>query len=234
MSPTLESGPPLANVAWQRPSRAPEVHSPLLNRFIKDCRSWWELSDLVERHGHSFNFIHVASCVTHLAQLTATGLEKAESAAREATPCRLGVSSSSSLEGGAPYAPTAAASWPSGGTADRRGLSALMERLLLLTDEHLHQFGVRQASNVLWSLAHLHPLHPRGCAALASEMLPMMRALLPWCEPQHLSNIIWAVANLDQTVCPGLGPTDAWLEEFLVCSERTIKVGRGAWTRVSP
>ena len=99
-----------------------------------------------------------------------------------------------------------------------------MEELLLLTEDHLHQFGARQATNVLWSLAHLHSLHPSGCAALASEMLPMMKALLPWCEPQHLSNIIWAVAKLEE-VCPGLGPDDVWLEEFLVCSERTMKVG---------
>lgn len=200
-------------VTARRPSVGAHVDSPLLNRYIKDCRTWEDLSELVDRHGSSFNFIHVAACMTHLAQLRSAAVDAHEAAALASTPCRLGALGAS----------VSHASWPNG-TNDEPVLATLIEELLLLTEDHLHQFGARQATNVLWSLAHLHPLHPSGCALLASEMLPMMRALLPWCEPQHLSNIIWAVAKLEEACPGGLSPDDAWLEEFLVCSERTVKV----------
>ncbi len=70
----------------------------------------------------------------------------------------------------------------------------LLDSLASLVRSRMHQFGARQASNALWSLAHLQRGTRGGgteslaasspCLSLAAEMIPLMRALLPWCEPQ--------------------------------------------------
>ena len=198
----------------RRPTSPAPVDSPLLSKFIKDCRTWQELAAVVHRHSSGFNFLHAAAAMTHLAQLRSSALDEAEARGQHSTGM---------LSGEAPE-PALALSWPTEeGMAGNPELVALMEELLVSAEVHMRQFGARQATNVLWSLAHLHALHPSGCAWLAAELLPLMRSLLPWCEPQHLSNSIWAVARLEEA-CPELRPDDAWLEEFLVCSERALPV----------
>ena len=154
--------------------RPPYMQSAHLGSHIKACRTWQELSDLVDRHGSQFNFIHAASAITHLAQLRSASMEAAEASSRSARPSML---STTGLD-------TALMPWWSS-SSDAADLAELVEELLLLAESHMHQFGARQATNVLWSLAHLHPLHPAGCTQLAVVMLPLMRYLLPWCAERR-------------------------------------------------
>jgi len=155
--------------------RMPCIQSAHLGSHIKACRTWQELSDLVDRHGSQFNFIHASSAMTHLAQLRSAGMDTAEASSRSARP--------SMLSGTGPESAPMESSmhWGEVSSSDYADLAVLVEDLLLLAESHMHQFGARQATNVLWSLAYLNPLHPAGCTQLAAVMLPLMRYLLPWC-----------------------------------------------------
>ncbi len=216
-----------ASFATRKGHEAGEVDSPLLNKFIKECKTWEDLSVVVGKYSSQFNFIHVAAALTHLAQLKSASVDASVASLKHATPCMLSTVAVSSISDVPAHAwpmcpePTRDDNTPSPAVAPPScspQYQELMHTLLNLTAFSMHQFGARQATNTMWALAHLAP-HP-GCEDLVDEMLPNVRSLLPWCEPQHLANSIWAVART------GLAPDDAFVEEFLVYSERAMPVGR--------
>lgn len=205
--------------------------SKLLTALIKSASSWQALHQLVRTHGESFNFLHVSACMSHLAQLKAGATAAAAARFSAASPCMLNPAAGAQLQS------TSEAAWPMCGPHDApseahapphlpagvppavrpscsREYMDLMDVLLRMAEAASPQFGARQATNTLWALAQLSP-HP-GCARLMASMLPQLQPLLPWCEPQHLANSLWAVVRA------GLSPDDAWLEDFLDASEAAM------------
>ncbi|GAX72613.1 hypothetical protein CEUSTIGMA_g69.t1 [Chlamydomonas eustigma] len=244
------------NALPRRPLNSAPVDSPLLNKYIKQCRTWQDMYELIQRHGSCFNFVHVAAAVTHLSQLKSRAEEAAALADRSARKSML--SSSTALTEAqrnawpqlnplhspnilGPRHNHVSAALPDTTWSEHAGtfiteqlqvstgppsFPLLMQSLLNMVQDHMQQFGARQATNTLWALANLHDpalesasptTYPLKCKTLAADMLPLTRVLLPWCEPQHLSNTIWAVATL------GLDADDMWLEEFLVYSQRSLQ-----------
>lgn len=223
----------------------PAPSSQLLNQSIKATTTWQGLAALVHQQGHHFNFIHVSAAVTHLAQMLDdphAARATSASAAAASTPwpqpqpaLRGGpsINTSHTAPSGStlPDQPASSASIPPPqqqqpqqriraaappSAADPHSdFPALMDTLLTMVHCRMHQFGARQAANTLWALSVLHPTHP-GCLPLMSRLLGFTRALLPWCEPQHLSNVALAAARAE------LYLEDEWVETFLTCVETTL------------
>jgi hypothetical protein len=123
------------------------LHPAQLTGYIKGSSSVEELGRLVQQHGSSMNYIHVSAAYCSLAKLSGSSAAK----------------------------------------------QALADQLLVeLLQPLLPQCGERACANVMHAMARMQHCPPGMLSGVLGRLLAQLHAA----APQHLANVIWALATL--------------------------------------